>query len=141
MPQLDSAIVVALISVTASGIGGLWFFLRTHRKAAIEKEVARQSALAERFDDASHLAEYIRAEVERQVQPIRDELKRVTAESHEMRDAVRAHFTQLWFWDQRGRLGQLPMLPAPILIRLGLGHLLEEPFGDTEPATPRKDNP
>lgn len=82
------------------------------------------TALAERFDDASQLAQYIREEVERQVAPIRDEMNRMKKESHEMHDAVRARETQLWLWDQRGRPGDLPMLPAPILDRLGLGHLL-----------------
>jgi len=88
-------------------------------------------SLAERFDDASELAKYIReqvaeqveAEVERRVAPIRKELQTIKAESHEMNDAVRAHVTQQWLWDQRGRPGSLPMLPAPILERLGLAHL------------------
>ncbi|ERG63552.1 hypothetical protein L332_03680 [Agrococcus pavilionensis RW1] len=85
-------------------------------------------ALAERFDDASELARYINerveAEVERKVAPFRAELEKVKGESHEMNDAVRARETQLWLWDQRGRMGLLPMLPTPILERLGLGHLL-----------------
>ncbi len=139
MPPIDTPVLVALIALGGSGIGGLWYFLRTHRKSVIDAEVARQSALAERFDDASHLAEYIRAEVERQIEPIREELKKVKTESHEMHDAVRAHFTQLWLWDQRGRVGQLPMLPQAILHRLGLGHLLDDPAEDTEPLHPRKD--
>lgn len=138
MPAIDSSIVVALIMITASGIGGLWFYLRTHRKNVIDTEVARQSALGERFDDASHLAEYIRAEVERQVAPIREQLERVKTESHEMHDAVRAHFTHLWLWDQRGRVGPLPMLPTAILHRLGLGHLLDAPSEDTEPIQPKE---
>jgi hypothetical protein len=83
----------------------------------------RHLALAERFDDASDLARYIRDEVERQVAPIRAEMQTLKRESHEMNDAVRARETQLWLWDQRGRAGDLPMLPAPILERLGLAHL------------------
>lgn len=80
----------------------------------------RDQTLAERFDDASELARYIREEVERQVKPIRDEMEKVKTESHEMHDAVRAYFTALWAWDQKGRLGPLPTLPVPILKRLGL---------------------
>ncbi|WP_295014224.1 hypothetical protein [uncultured Microbacterium sp.] len=85
-------------------------------------------AIAARFNDASDLSKYIReqieAEVERQVAPIRTQLESVKRESHEMHDAVRARETQLWFWDQRGRQGELPLLPTPILERLGLQFLI-----------------
>ena len=92
---------------------------------------AQEAAISARWDDASELARYIReqvaeqveAEVERRVAPIRAEMQAVKRESHEMNDAVRARETQLWMWDHRGRAGDLPMLPAPILERLGLAHL------------------
>lgn len=107
---------------------GVWLVHRAaQRRNSDAAKRERDQTLAERFDDASDLAKYIRdqieAEVERQVAPIREELARVKSESHEMHDAVRARETQLWLWDQRGRNGDLPMLPAPILHRLGLGYL------------------
>ena len=92
--------------------------------------------IAARFDDASELARYIREEVERQVAPLRVELKQVKDESHEMNDAVRAHATQLWLFDQRGRTGLLPMLPSPILHKLGLGHIAEGWNTDPTPDAP-----
>lgn len=108
---------------------GVWLVHRAaQRRNTDAARRERDQTLAERFDDASDLAKYIRdqieAEVERQVAPIRAELARVKSESHEMHDAVRARETQLWLWDQKGRPGDLPMLPAPILARLGLGYLI-----------------
>ncbi len=118
-----------------------YFGLRGKRgETEVAEANAQQAALNARFDDASQIAKYIDERVEQKVKPIRDELATVKAESSEMHHAVRARETQLWLWDLRGRAGALPMLPAPILERLGLGHLLGLPFEDTEPITPRKDN-
>ena len=107
------------------------------REVNVAATTAQESAIAARWDDAVELSqqmrEEIKAEVERQVAPMREELQRVKDESHEMHDAVRARETQLWLWDQRGRPGDLPMLPSPILQRLSLGHLITGPFEDTEP--------
>lgn len=113
-----------------------WFGFRGKKREVVSQEtIAQRTAIAERWDDASELAKYIREqieqEVERQVAPIRAELDRVKNESHEMHDAVRARETQLWLWDQRGRPGDLPMLPAPILTRLGLGYLAALHHNDT----------
>jgi hypothetical protein len=111
---------------------GVWLVHRAaQRRNSDVAQREREQTIAERFDDASELARYIRsevasqveAEVERRMAPIRAEMATVKRESHEMNDAVRARETQLWLWDQRGRSGELPMLPAPILERLGLAHL------------------
>ncbi|MGW9019856.1 hypothetical protein ACWGOE_00045 [Leucobacter chromiiresistens] len=103
-------------------------FFRDRNTARSTAAANKDAAIAARFDDASELAKYIRgeveAEVERRLASFREELKQVKSESREMHDAVRARETQLWLWDQRGRLGDLPRLPAPILSRLGLGHLV-----------------
>lgn len=88
---------------------------------------AKDAALAERFDDASQLAQYIRDEVERQVAPIREEMQNVKRAHDEMHDAFRARETQLWLWDNRGRPGSFPLLPEPIMERLGLRDLLNIP--------------
>ena len=59
-----------------------------------------------------------------------------------MHDAIRARETQLWLWNQAGRSGALPMLPKPILERLGLIHLIATPInGDTETPTPKEGTP
>ncbi|WP_234057923.1 hypothetical protein [Microbacterium sp. NFH-22A-Y] len=106
-------------------------------ETAVAATNVQESALAARMDDAIELSAVMRAaieaEVERQVAPMREALQKVKDESREMHDAVRARETQLWLWDQRGRPGDLPMLPSPILQRLGLGHLVTGPFEDTEP--------
>lgn len=123
MPELADGVYVAVISGLVAVILALVGWFRFRRKDRVEVEAQRQAALSERFDDASELARYIRDEVERQVAPIRAQLETLKAESHELNDAVRARETQLWLWNQSGRPGELPMLPAPILSRLGLVHL------------------
>lgn len=146
---MSPEITISLIVLGGTVFGTVLTFLgallknRSDQRTALAStnagaESARQSAIAERFDDASELAKYIREqieqEVERQVAPIRAELDRVKSESHEMHDAVRARETQLWLWDQRGRPGQLPMLPDPILHRLGLGYMSDDDW-HTEPTS------
>lgn len=101
------------------GLGAVLLFISTRKRD-------RSTDIAERFDDASELAKYIREEVERQVAPIRAELALVKQESTEFHAAVRTRETQLWLWDQRGRQGALPMLPGPILERLSLAHLVDD---------------
>ena len=135
--QPIAGIIAAVLS--ALGVtGAAWLAFRGKKgETHVSAVTAQEAAIAARWDDASELAKYIReqieAEVERQVAPFRTQLNQLKTESHEMNDAVRARETQLWLWDQRGRPGDLPMLPAPILIRLGLGHLT--------PATPSKETP
>jgi gas vesicle protein len=88
----------------------------------VDREIAAEAAkvTTEVSKIAKYMREEIKQEVERQVKPIRDELKKVRDESHEMNDAVRAHVTQQWLWDAQNRPGPLPMLPVPILRKLGL---------------------
>lgn len=116
-------------------ITSAWFGLRGKRgETAVAAESAKEEAFASRFDDASQLAQYIRTEVERQVAPIKTEF-------HEFTNAVRARETQLWLWDLQGRAGQLPMLPGPILQRLGLAQLFGLPMEDTEPVKRKEESP
>ncbi|WP_405373444.1 MULTISPECIES: hypothetical protein [unclassified Microbacterium] len=103
----------------------------------VAASTADNSVIASRWDDASELAQYIRnevaQEVERQVKPMRDKLAAVEKESHELQDAFREWVVGVWKWNQRGRLGDIPMPPVPILSRLGLGH-----FADDWPTQPTK---
>ncbi len=112
------------------GAGGLVTLITAILVFIATRKRDRSSDLSSRWDDASELSarmrEAIEKEVERQVAPIREELKNVKIESHEMHQAVRTRETQLWLWDQRGRQGHLPKLPAPILHRLGLGALVDD---------------
>lgn len=111
-----------------AGALGIWFTARAAKRRNTDlARREREMTIAERFDDASELAKYIREEVERQVAPIRAEMATLKRESHEMNDAVRALVTRQWMWDREGRAGALPMLPAPILERLNLGHLSADP--------------
>ncbi|WP_100813004.1 hypothetical protein [Microbacterium lacus] len=122
-------LIGGVIATVATLVGGI---LRNRSERSVTTAQTAQADLAARFDDASELSKYIDERVELKVAPIRKELIEVKRESHEMHDAVRAHFTQLWAWDQRGRVGPLPLLPAKILTKLGLGHLLEDEW-QTEP--------
>jgi hypothetical protein len=110
--------------IGGGGIGAVLVFVATRKRD-------NRTDIADRFDDASQLAQYIRAEVERQVAPIKTEI-------HELTNAVRARETQLWLWDMRGRVDDMPMLPAPILHRLGLGQLFGLPIEDTQPINKEK---
>lgn len=124
MLEIPDGVYIAVISGLVAVILAVIGWLRFRRKDKVEVEAQRQAALSERFDDASELAKYIDARVEEKVAPIRAQMETLKSESHEMHDAVRARETQLWLWDQRGRSGALPMLPKPILQRLGLLHLI-----------------
>lgn len=120
----------AILTVGSAGSSflGAWLLFRGKKgETSVASATAQDAAIAARWDDASQLAEYIRAEVERQVekqvQPIRDELATVKEEARIIRNAIRAYEFQLWFWDQRGRIGPRPTLPEDILKLLGLEHL------------------
>ena len=108
------------------GLGAALTYLASRKRDA-------QAALAERFDDASQLAQYVREEVERQVAPIRAELEQVRQESDETRNAFRAWIIGVWRWNQAGRAGDLPMPPPDVLVRLDLHHLAND--WPTEPSS------
>lgn len=112
--------VLALVGLVLTTVASVRMKRGDHR---IAEAAATQADIAARFDDASQLAQYIRAEVDRAVQPIRDEMQRVKRESHDMHDAVRSRETELWMWNIQGRAGQMPELPRPILSKLGILHL------------------
>jgi hypothetical protein len=107
-------------------ISALLVFISTRKRDSLMN-------LAERFDDASQLAQYVREEVERQVAPIRAELEQVRQESDETRNAFRAWIIGVWRWNQAGRAGDLPMPPPDVLVRLDLHHLAND--WPTEPSS------
>lgn len=115
---MEPWIVTLILGVLGGGgIAGVVTAWATRKKD-------KSAEIAARLDDASELAQYIRAEIEKAVAPLRGQIEALEKAQHELHDAVRTRETQLWLWDLRGRAGVMPMLPAPILRRLGLGHLI-----------------
>lgn len=109
------------------GLAAILVFIATRKRD-------KSTDISSRWDDASELAQYIRGEiakevekeVERQVAPMRDKLARVEKESHELQDAFRDWVVGVWKWNQRGRAGDIPMPPIPILARLGLSNFVDD---------------
>lgn len=123
---MDTLAVLGLIVGPGGIIALVVAFFRDRRTARSAEAANKDATIAARFDDASELAKYIRDEVEKQVAPLRKELAEVKAESHDMNTAFRTYAVQSWLWDTRGRFGNMPMLPLPILHRLGIGHLIAQ---------------
>lgn len=107
------------------GIGAVLVFVATRKRD-------KQAGIAERFDDASELAKYIDARVEEKVKPIRERLAEVEAESQQIQNAFRVWISAVWFWNKRGRNGDVPMPPPLILARLGLDYVADD--WPTEPS-------
>lgn len=128
--------VVAALCAAAATFGGSWLLFRgkkvdaTTEKTKVEASATDaflqgQRAFQEYVDDV--VDERVAAAVEglrEQIAALEERLTKVQSESHEMNDAVRHQQTQAWLWDLRGREGPLPMMPEPILRRLGLIHLI-----------------
>jgi hypothetical protein len=108
--------------------GGILMGLAAVLTVVATRKRDKSADLQERFDASSETAIYMRSEiekeVERQVAPIRAELDKVKTDSHEMNDVVRTREVQLYLWEHGGRSGLIPMLPDPILIKLGLAHFV-----------------
>lgn len=127
--------IASLCSLIA-GVVGAWLLFRTKKVEAHTEEtrveasatdafLQGQRAFQEYVDDV--VDERVAAAVEglkEQIAALEERLTKVQTESHEMNDAVRHQQTQAWLWDLRGREGPLPMMPEPILRRLGLIHLI-----------------
>lgn len=128
--MIDNGITVALIGLISAAFLALIALWRFRRKDRADAQQVEEGTISGRFKDADALMRYIDERVEErtaslaaQLAEVKTKLKTVGEESHEMHDAVRANVTQQWLWDHRGRPGSLPMLPEPILRRLGLGDL------------------
>lgn len=135
----DTGIIVALIGIAATTTAGLIAFWRFRRKDRADATAVEEGTISGRFKDADALMRYIDERVEERtaelaasLAEVKEKLRTVGKESREMHDAVRARETQLWLWNQKGRVGVLPMLPDPILHRLGLGSLADDEW-HTEP--------
>jgi hypothetical protein len=126
MPQIPEWVQLVMGGSLLVGLAAVLTVFATRKRD-------KTTDVQERFESSSDLAKYMRdeikAEVERQVKPIRDELDLVKSESHEMNNVVRSREVQLWMWEREGRMGLIPQLPAPILARLGLENLFVPPAG------------
>lgn len=136
----DTGVIVSVIALLSGVILALIAFWRFRRKDRADAQQVEEGTISGRFKDADALMRYIDERVEErtaalatELADMKSKLKTVGQESHEMHDAVRSRETQLWLWDQRGRPGSLPMLPDPILHRLGLGYLADDEW-HTEPS-------
>ncbi|AZV01801.1 hypothetical protein HWC34_gp40 [Microbacterium phage Alex44] len=125
---MSEGLIIALAGLLVGGgaAAAIIGWIRFHKKDKVEVEAQRQATLGERFDDASELAKYVREQVEAAVAPLREEIETMKRESHEMHDAFRSFFTDLWKWDYTGRTGPLPIFPATLLLKLKLGHLINK---------------
>lgn len=137
----NDGIIIALLSLVSAVLIALLAWIRFRRKDRADAVGVEEGTISARFKDADALMRYIDDRVDErtaalsaELDAVRDALSTVKRESHEVHDAVRAHFYQLWLWDQKGRLGVIPMLPPPILQRLGI----TDPLEDTQPARPKE---
>lgn len=134
---MNDGILIALLSLVSAVLVALLAWVRFRRKDRADAVGVEEGTISARFKDADALMRYIDDRVEertkelsRKLTEMSTALDTVKRESHEIHDAVRTHFYQLWIWDQKGRPGPLPMLPPTILTRLGIA----DPLEDTHPS-------
>lgn len=128
----ESGIVVALIGLASAVLVALIAVWRFWRKDRADAEDVEQGTISGRFKDADTLMKYIDQRVDERTRKLAadqaetaGELEKVKQQYKDLAEAVRTVISLQWVWDQRGRHGDLPMLPDPILYQLGLGHLTE----------------
>lgn len=135
MESVIGTIIASLFSAAAT-FGGAWLLFRGKKvdqsteetkveASATDAFLQGQRAFQEYVDDVvdERVAVAVKG-LKEQLAALEERLTTVQSESHEMNDAVRHQQTQAWLWDLRGREGPLPMMPEPILRRLGLVHLI-----------------
>lgn len=144
--SLDWGQIIVAVVGTAGTIIGAYFLFRGKRGENATKDAEIEQSAAEAFLSGQQTFQaYVDGVVDKRVEAavapyeqrlkdVEDKLTSVRQVYDEMHSAVQARETQLWLWDQRGRPGQLPKLPDPILHRLGLGYLADDDW-HTEPTT------
>ncbi|WP_417510546.1 hypothetical protein [Microbacterium sp.] len=135
MENIIGTVIASLFSAAAT-FGGAWLLFRGKKvdqsteetkveASATDAFLQGQRAFQEYVDDVVDERVAVAVEgLKEQIAALEERLTKVQSESHEMNDAVRHQQTQAWLWDLRGRQGPLPMMPEPILRRLGLIHLI-----------------
>lgn len=135
----ETGIIIAVIAALGTTLAALITVWRFRRKDRADAEQVEEGTISGRFKDADSLMRYIDERVEERVEERTAELaarlataERKLAEHDEMTKHVRATTTAQWLWDYRGRSGPLPMLPDTVLTELGLGHLADPDFDNTD---------
>lgn len=136
---MDWGPILAAACAAVATLAGSWFLFRGKKIEKQTKEVEVEASAEDAFLKGQvAFQKYVDDVVDRQVSAaVADFQKRLTdmetrlsavqLESHEMNDAVRSRETQLWLWNIKGRAGEIPELPMPILTRLGITHLAGRP--------------
>lgn len=139
----DSGIAIALIGVVSTVLVALIAVWRFWRKDRADANAVEEGTISGRFKDADTLMQYIDQRVEERTRAVTQrqeetdvELRKLEARFTELAEAVRAVTSLQWIWDQRGRQGDMPMLPDPILHKLGLGHIAEDWQTEPTPGPP-----
>ncbi|MEX8058752.1 hypothetical protein [Microbacterium sp. 16-032] len=142
----ESGVIVALIGLASAVLVALIAVWRFWRKDRADADAVEEGTISGRFKDADTLMQYIDQRVDERTRKLAEdqaatagELEKVKRQYAELAEAVRTVISLQWVWDQRGRHGDLPMLPDPILYQLGLGHLTEG--WATEPTSHPKSEP
>lgn len=102
---------------------GVWLTVRATRQRNTNDYVQGQ------FTSAEALDKYIDGRIERVAGPLRDELQRLRDRELSTKIILYAYFQRLMWWDERGRIGVMPMPDAEDLVRLGVD--LDD-FGTTQ---------
>jgi phage shock protein A len=135
---LFGTIATALGSLVA-GVFGAYFLFRGKRVEQETEETKTEAAATTAFLSGQvEFQEFVErvvaqrvtdavAHLQAQLTEFAEKLSVVQRESHEMNDAIRSRETRLWLWNLEKRKGPMPELPAPILERLGIGHLAVQP--------------
>lgn len=63
----------------------------------------------DRFQQGLDIAEMVRAEVEKVAAPLRERIGALERGVQDSRTILHAHFQRLFWWDERGRQGALPL--------------------------------
>lgn len=132
---MDWGPVLAAACAAVATLAGSYFLFRGKKVDQQTKEVEVEATAEDAFlKGQAAFQKYVDDVVDRQVSAaVADFQRRLTdmearltsvqIESHEMNDAVRSRETQLWLWNIKGRAGEMPELPMPIMTKLGIIHL------------------
>lgn len=132
----EPGVIIAILSLISGVLLAVLAWVRFRRKDRADTKSVEEGTISARFKDADALMRYIDDRVDERTKALSQKLaemseqfEAVKKESHEIHEAVRHHFYRLWEWDVKGRIGPIPMLPPPILTRLGI----TDPLEDTDP--------
>lgn len=142
--------VTGVFAALAAFLGAYYLFRGKNREIEAQEDEAETQAVDAFLKGQQTFQAYVDGVVKARVDEatagfkaelsdMKVQMAAMRQESHEMNDAIRARETQLWLWNVRNRPGPMPLLPEPILIRLGLTHLASlGELEDTIPIPPKE---